>query len=76
MFLINVLDCDMACDGCTGDGPDMCINCADGYREKNNLCISMFSINDDWIRYIKILLLLIIIIIYKIIYFRFWPTGS
>lgn len=44
--MINVLDCDKACNGCTGDGPDMCIKCVEGYRKKNNFCISMFLIND------------------------------
>ncbi|KAG7199952.1 hypothetical protein KM043_014383 [Ampulex compressa] len=34
------IDCDKACDGCTGDGPDMCIKCADGYHKQNNLCIN------------------------------------
>ncbi|XP_017794462.1 PREDICTED: cysteine-rich with EGF-like domain protein 2 [Habropoda laboriosa] len=34
------LSCDRACNGCTGDGPDMCIKCADGYYKKDNLCIN------------------------------------
>ncbi|KAG7196483.1 hypothetical protein KM043_000032 [Ampulex compressa] len=34
------IDCDKACDGCTGDGPDMCLKCADGYHKQNNLCIN------------------------------------
>ncbi|CAG9855194.1 unnamed protein product [Phyllotreta striolata] len=33
------LDCDRSCAGCTGDGPDMCINCANGYFKKDNFCI-------------------------------------
>lgn len=33
------LDCDRSCAGCTGDGPDMCINCASGYYKKDNMCI-------------------------------------
>ncbi|CAH1103127.1 unnamed protein product [Psylliodes chrysocephalus] len=33
------LDCDRSCAGCTGDGPDMCINCANGYVKKDNFCI-------------------------------------
>lgn len=34
------LDCDKSCNGCTGDGPDMCIKCAEGYHKKDNLCIN------------------------------------
>ncbi|KAI4478688.1 hypothetical protein M0804_011716 [Polistes exclamans] len=34
------LGCDKACNGCTGDGPDMCIKCADGHHKKDNLCIN------------------------------------
>ncbi|XP_043683140.1 cysteine-rich with EGF-like domain protein 2 [Vespula pensylvanica] len=34
------LGCDKACNGCTGDGPDMCIKCADDYHKKDNLCIN------------------------------------
>lgn len=33
------LECDRSCAGCTGDGPDMCINCAKGYLLKDGLCI-------------------------------------
>ncbi|KAJ8956218.1 hypothetical protein NQ317_019074 [Molorchus minor] len=33
------LDCDRSCAGCTGDGPDMCVNCASGYYKKDNICI-------------------------------------
>lgn len=41
IFLFN-LGCDKACNGCTGDGPDMCIKCAEGYHKSDNLCISKF----------------------------------
>ncbi|XP_026824622.1 cysteine-rich with EGF-like domain protein 2 [Ooceraea biroi] len=34
------LACDKACDGCNGDGPDMCTKCIEGYTEKDNLCIN------------------------------------
>lgn len=34
------LECDKACNGCTGDGPDMCIDCAQGHHKKDNLCIN------------------------------------
>lgn len=33
------LECDQACASCTGDGPDMCINCANGYTLHNNVCV-------------------------------------
>lgn len=32
------LECDRACAGCTGDGPDMCIRCASGYFLKEGIC--------------------------------------
>lgn len=35
------LECDSACDGCTGDGPDMCVKCAAGYVLQDNMCTSM-----------------------------------
>ncbi len=36
------LNCDKACNGCDGDGPDSCIKCADGYTQSkdSNVCIS------------------------------------
>lgn len=34
------LECDRSCEGCTGDGPDMCIRCAAGYILKDNMCTS------------------------------------
>ena len=43
MFLIMndlFIDCDKACNGCNGDGPDMCIQCAEGHHKKDNICIS------------------------------------
>ncbi|XP_015916835.1 cysteine-rich with EGF-like domain protein 2 [Parasteatoda tepidariorum] len=33
--------CDKSCDGCTGDGPDMCIKCASGYTYEDPLCIEI-----------------------------------
>lgn len=38
------LECDRSCAGCTGDGPDMCINCANGYTLINNMCVGMYTI--------------------------------
>lgn len=35
----NCLDCDRSCAGCTGDGPDMCKNCASGFHKKDNVCV-------------------------------------
>ncbi|RWS29808.1 cysteine-rich with EGF-like domain protein 2 [Leptotrombidium deliense] len=31
-------ECDKACNGCNGDGPDLCYKCADGYTKKENIC--------------------------------------
>ncbi|CAH2014134.1 unnamed protein product [Acanthoscelides obtectus] len=33
------LDCDRSCAGCSGDGPDMCIDCATGYEKKDKMCV-------------------------------------
>lgn len=33
------LECDKACDGCTGDGPDMCEKCAEGYIKEKDMCV-------------------------------------
>ncbi|KAL3289976.1 hypothetical protein HHI36_023357 [Cryptolaemus montrouzieri] len=33
------LSCDRSCHSCTGDGPDMCKKCAEGYILKDNMCI-------------------------------------
>ncbi|XP_058808335.1 cysteine-rich with EGF-like domain protein 2 [Phymastichus coffea] len=35
----SCIECDKSCDGCDGDGPDMCIKCAKEYRKKGNVCI-------------------------------------
>lgn len=35
----DCLYCDRACKSCTGDGPDMCIKCAEGYILKDKVCI-------------------------------------
>lgn len=31
--------CDKSCNGCHGDGPDMCRKCAKGYSKKGEFCI-------------------------------------
>ncbi|KRT79886.1 hypothetical protein AMK59_7076 [Oryctes borbonicus] len=33
------LKCDKSCAGCTGNGPDMCIKCANGYKLIGKTCI-------------------------------------
>lgn len=35
-------ECDRSCEGCTGDGPDLCFKCADGYDLRDGLCTGMF----------------------------------
>ncbi len=35
----SCFDCDRSCDGCYGDGPDMCDSCALGYTLIDKLCI-------------------------------------
>lgn len=40
-------DCDKACNRCTGDGPDMCVRCAEGYKMQNKLCISMYYLSKN-----------------------------
>lgn len=37
--IVVVTECDKACDGCNGDGPDMCNKCAEGYVMDQNMCI-------------------------------------
>ncbi|XP_055642832.1 cysteine-rich with EGF-like domain protein 2 isoform X2 [Toxorhynchites rutilus septentrionalis] len=34
----SCLECDKSCDGCDGDGPDMCRKCADGFELRDGLC--------------------------------------
>ncbi|XP_077232306.1 uncharacterized protein LOC143868531 [Tasmannia lanceolata] len=34
-------ECDRACDGCHGDGPDMCLRCAKGYQLEQGNCIAL-----------------------------------
>lgn len=31
-------ECDKACKGCNGDGPDTCTTCAEGYELKDGVC--------------------------------------
>ncbi|XP_026477458.1 cysteine-rich with EGF-like domain protein 2 [Ctenocephalides felis] len=39
----SCLSCDKACKGCSGDGPDMCEKCAEGYELKDNICVDVSS---------------------------------
>lgn len=32
------LECDKSCSGCSGDGPDECLACADGFELRDGLC--------------------------------------
>lgn len=35
------IECDRACDGCYGDGPDMCLRCTQGYKLDNGYCVAL-----------------------------------
>ncbi|KAK0074232.1 hypothetical protein PV326_012632, partial [Microctonus aethiopoides] len=51
----SCLNCDSACNGCNGDGPDMCIKCADDHEKKDNVCINPEAIGrkerENYMRY-------------------------
>ncbi|CAB0018883.1 unnamed protein product [Nesidiocoris tenuis] len=58
------LQCDRSCDGCTGDGPDMCVKCAEGHKLEGNgpagrLCVPVGRPAGhgppDWSRYLTYL---------------------
>lgn len=34
----SCLECDKSCNSCTGDGPDLCTECTDGYELRNGHC--------------------------------------
>lgn len=34
----SCLDCDRSCASCDGDGPDMCMECAEGYELRDGMC--------------------------------------
>jgi protein disulfide-isomerase len=42
----SCLKCDKSCDGCDGDGPDMCEKCADGYELREGMCAGELLIVD------------------------------
>lgn len=37
-FSLSFAECDRSCDGCTGDGPDLCEKCAEGYELRDGIC--------------------------------------
>lgn len=39
------IDCHKSCDGCDGDGPDMCKTCKEGYILQDELCVDLESIH-------------------------------
>ncbi|XP_014243710.1 cysteine-rich with EGF-like domain protein 2 [Cimex lectularius] len=51
----SCLACDNSCEGCHGDGPDMCNKCASGYVLKDGLCIGVQTSSSDWTRYLTYL---------------------
>lgn len=38
------LMCDRSCSGCSGDGPDMCNDCANGYMLKDDMCVDSSTV--------------------------------
>lgn len=34
----DCLNCDKSCNGCSGDGPDLCEKCAEGYELRDGMC--------------------------------------
>lgn len=48
-------ECDRGCDGCHGDGPDMCLRCAKGYNYEKGNCIaqkkSIIPPEGNYVRY-------------------------
>jgi len=39
--------CDLACDGCTGRGPENCIRCVDGFRPVDGKCVDIDECAED-----------------------------
>lgn len=37
--------CDRACETCEGDGPDMCIKCAQGYILQDIMCVGTYILS-------------------------------
>ena len=36
----NCVTCDKSCASCEADGPDSCIECAEGFLKNDNVCVS------------------------------------
>ncbi|OXU28623.1 hypothetical protein TSAR_010928 [Trichomalopsis sarcophagae] len=55
----SCIACDKACDGCSGDGPDMCNVCAEGYNKKGSICVNSDILGrktyENWTRYLTYL---------------------
>ncbi|XP_041974660.1 cysteine-rich with EGF-like domain protein 2 [Aricia agestis] len=41
------INCHKFCNGCYGDGPDMCKKCADGHTKKGQFCLSDSNMDDE-----------------------------
>ncbi|UYV62745.1 CRELD2 [Cordylochernes scorpioides] len=42
------LHCDKACESCNGDGPDMCLKCAEGFTKKDSLCVETATLKREF----------------------------
>ncbi|KAH8333912.1 cysteine-rich with EGF-like domain protein 2 isoform X1 [Drosophila kikkawai] len=52
----SCLECDRSCDGCEGDGPDMCKKCAEGYKLKEGKCHDLSSEQrDSYVNFTRLL---------------------
>lgn len=40
----SCLECDKSCNGCHGDGPDLCTECAQGFELRDNMCTGELSL--------------------------------
>ncbi|CAG0920111.1 unnamed protein product [Notodromas monacha] len=43
----SCLECDPSCDGCTGDGPDLCKTCNPDYTNENGVCLDKRKSKED-----------------------------
>lgn len=41
----SCLECDRSCNGCTGDGPDLCKKCTDGFEIRDGMCMDLTNEN-------------------------------
>lgn len=42
-YIYFISECDRACEGCTGDGPDLCDKCAEGYELRDGMCTGIIQ---------------------------------